>query len=770
MSGSPTNRNRWMLPAPKPALTVVADFLSRGDVWARVGLCALATSILFVVCFGWAPAFPYRLREAPLRNIHARTTFEFADQKATEEAKNQARAKTLAIYEHDRLPLEELRQALVNDVFAVIGKNSFDEVDPEIWKNFLPDPEQPAETPVPAKETFEKFREALLPDEKLERLQAAVEKSFIEIDKIGLLEKLEHDLGEGSMQEIEVYQKGNLDDRRRVVVSDVRIAEAKIELLESLKKEIQNESELIKEPQLVAERIYDWLRPQLPSTLTWDQPNTKREKTAAAAAVQMKKKRYMPGDALENLNYVGDSDNVIAAGVPLDITDIGLLAAEHEAYVKNMSLPENLIRSVLFFGLFAAVFSLTCSYMYYRDRNLLNDLRHFVAIIGMMVLAFVGAWLLASNSEWRSEVIPLMLFAMIVAISYHIELSIFLSALVAIAFTVAHGFGMAELVVLTSATSTSALLCRTIRSRTKLVYIGLAAAAVVFPTVIGVKYLLGQPIGTALWIDAVWYAGAAGFAGLLMTALLPFLEHWLGIQTDISLLELSDANHPLLKELVQRAPGTYNHSINVASLSEAAAESIGANGLLCRVGAYFHDVGKLRKPEYFIENQGGGENKHDDLMPNMSTLVIIAHVKDGVEIGRTHRLPARIIDLIEQHHGTTVVEYFYKRATRQSELNEDEQPVDEANFRYPGPKPQTPEAAVMMVADAVESASRALREPTPARIKSLVKEIAKRKLDDGQFDQCSITIQQLSTIQESLIKSLNAMYHARVQYPDQQTA
>ena len=259
-----------------------------------------------------------------------------------------------------------------------------------------------------------------------------------------------------------------------------------------------------------------------------------------------------------------------------------------------------------------------------------------------------------------------------------------------------------------------------------------------------------------------------------MTALLPFLERWFDIQTDISLLELSDANHPLLKELVQRAPGTYNHSINVASLSEAAAEAIGANGLLCRVGAYFHDVGKLRKPEYFIENQAGGPNKHDDLVPTMSTLVILAHVKDGIEIARTHHLPQPIIDLIEQHHGTTLVEYFFNRATRQQEEQNEEggtpSPVDEADFRYPGPKPQTPEAAVMMLADTVESASRALREPAPARIENLVQEIAKKKFDDGQFDECSITIEQLFTIKASLIKSLNAMYHARVKYPEQQTA
>ena len=208
-------------------------------------------------------------------------------------------------------------------------------------------------------------------------------------------------------------------------------------------------------------------------------------------------------------------------------------------------------------------------------------------------------------------------------------------------------------------------------------------------------------------------------------------------------------------------------------MSEAAADAIGANGLLCRVGAYFHDVGKLRKPEYFIENQGGGPNKHDDLTPSMSTLVILAHVKDGIEIGRKHRLPQRIINLIEQHHGTTLIEYFYQRALSLLEESGDEEAIanlDESDFRYPGPRPQTPEAAVMMLADAVESASRVLREPAPARIESLVRDITKKKFDDGQFEDCDITIKQLNTIQESLIKSLNAMYHARIKYPETQPA
>jgi putative nucleotidyltransferase with HDIG domain len=255
-----------------------------------------------------------------------------------------------------------------------------------------------------------------------------------------------------------------------------------------------------------------------------------------------------------------------------------------------------------------------------------------------------------------------------------------------------------------------------------------------------------------------------------MTGLLPFIERFFGVVTEISLLELGDIAHPLLQELVRRAPGTYNHSINVASIAEAAAEAIKAKGLLVRVGAYFHDIGKMFKPGYFTENQGDSTNRHETLVPAMSTLIIIAHVKDGADLARQHHLPPPIIDFIEQHHGTTLVEYFFHRANQQHQANPDTAEVEESSFRYPGPKPQTKEACVLMLADAVEGACRALVEPTPSRIEGVVNDIAMKRLLDGQFDESGLTLQELRIVQDSLVKSLTAVYHGRVKYPDQRTA
>ncbi|MCG8584213.1 MAG: HDIG domain-containing protein, partial [Pirellulales bacterium] len=221
-----------------------------------------------------------------------------------------------------------------------------------------------------------------------------------------------------------------------------------------------------------------------------------------------------------------------------------------------------------------------------------------------------------------------------------------------------------------------------------------------------------------------------------------------------------------------RAPGTYNHSINVASIAEAAAESIGAHRLLCRVGAYFHDIGKMLKPGYFVENQGEQANRHDALMPAMSTLIIIAHVKDGADLARQHHLPQPVIDMIQQHHGTTLVEYFYRQASQQSEARGEGEEVDESSYRYPGPKPQTKEAGVMMLSDVAESACRTLVDPGPARIESLVHDLTMARLMDGQLSECGLTLEEVNRIGESIVKSLTAVYHGRIKYtePAQETA
>ena len=269
--------------------------------------------------------------------------------------------------------------------------------------------------------------------------------------------------------------------------------------------------------------------------------------------------------------------------------------------------------------------------------------------------------------------------------------------------------------------------------------------------------------------------GVGLVTGMIVSGLLPLLESTFNLTTDISWLELSDLNHKLLRRMQLEAPGTFHHSMVVASLAEAAAEEIGANPMMCRVCSYFHDIGKLQKPAYFIENQGES-NPHDSLTPTMSALVIIAHVKDGVDMAIKGKLNPRIIDVIREHHGTSLVYFFYRKAEEQRKLEEgkvedglenpeDLPDIDAKNFRYPGPTPQTRESGIISLADAVESAARALRKPTPGKIRSLVDEIVFNRIRDGQLDNCGLTVSDLRKTRDSFAKTLRSMLHSRIDYP-----
>jgi putative nucleotidyltransferase with HDIG domain len=288
-------------------------------------------------------------------------------------------------------------------------------------------------------------------------------------------------------------------------------------------------------------------------------------------------------------------------------------------------------------------------------------------------------------------------------------------------------------------------------------WIGLANAY----TLLGVSLFEGQPgrLGADLLA-----ALANGFVvALLAAGLLPLFESLFGVTTNFGLLELANLQQPLLRDLVLRAPGTYHHSVMVGMLAEAAAEAIGANALLCRVAAYYHDIGKLRQPGYFVENQPEAGSRHDRLSPNLSSLIIISHVKEGMELARQHRLPPPIIEMIPQHHGTGLVTFFYHKAREAADPQHGE--VQQEEFRYPGPKPQTKEAAIMMLADAVEAASRTVAEPAPAKIQGLVERIIQTVFADGQLEECDLTLRDLHRIADSFTRTLAGIFHHRVDYP-----
>jgi len=250
----------------------------------------------------------------------------------------------------------------------------------------------------------------------------------------------------------------------------------------------------------------------------------------------------------------------------------------------------------------------------------------------------------------------------------------------------------------------------------------------------------------------------------IVLLLLPLFEYLFQTVTNISLLELADSQRPLLKRLILEAPGTYHHSLVVGNLSETACEAVGANALLARVGAYYHDIGKLQKPHYFSENQDVNDSKHETLSPTMSKLIIMNHVREGVELGKKYNLKPPLIDFIVQHHGNSLVYYFYRRAL---ESLEDDHEVKEEGFRYPGPKPNTKEAAIVLLADSVEAATRALKDPSPSKVEEIVHKIINNKFIDGQLDECDLTLKDLEKISTVFIRILTGIYHSRVAYPEE---
>ena len=365
-------------------------------------------------------------------------------------------------------------------------------------------------------------------------------------------------------------------------------------------------------------------------------------------------------------------------------------------------------------------------------------------------------------SPWPSSLIPVAVASMLIALLVNSRLAMMATCFLSVLVGMISGniLDIAGLSLLGGIVGVFAM--KGVRRRSQVIVAGLAVGFA------NMSYLIGMGLVRGLDFSAFITESLFGLVNGLMSAvivtgILPIFENTFKITTDISLLELTDLNHPLLKQMVMEAPGTYHHSLVVGNLAEAACEAIGANSLLARVSSYFHDIGKIEKASYFSENQAIERSVHDKLSPTMSSLVITNHVKNGAELAHKHKLNKKIIDIIRQHHGTGLVFYFFKRAL---EKVPDEE-VGEQSFRYPGPKPQTREAACVLLADSVEAGSRALDDPTPSRIKGLVRKIINNKFIDGQLDECDLTLKDLERISEVFIHILTGIFHTRVEYPDE---
>lgn len=409
---------------------------------------------------------------------------------------------------------------------------------------------------------------------------------------------------------------------------------------------------------------------------------------------------------------------------------------------------------------FYVLFVLILQYIYMKNENnkILNNTKLVFLILLLNLLSLIIARVFTLVSVF---LIPIACTPILMTVFLGSKISIIINSFNLLFIGIIIGFEPQIILVAIVANIISSLTLKKVNQRNDILYSTAYLAVSSAIIVLSSGILLSNNIKRIL-IDVALATGGAFISGILAMGLLPFLESSFNLVTNMKLLELSNPNNLLLKRLLMEAPGTYHHSIMVANLAEVAAEEVGANPMLVRVGAYYHDIGKIKRPFFFGENQLGGVNPHDKISPALSTTIIISHVKDGVELAKEYDVPTIVTDMIAQHHGTTLVKYFYYTLKNNSE-NPDL--IKEDDFRYPGPKPQTKEAAIIMMADSVEAAVRSIQEPTLDKIEAMVNNIIKDKLNSNQLNECDLTFKDLEVIKACFLKVLKGIYHHRIEYP-----
>jgi cyclic-di-AMP phosphodiesterase PgpH len=431
---------------------------------------------------------------------------------------------------------------------------------------------------------------------------------------------------------------------------------------------------------------------------------------------------------------------------------------------------------VPYLGLLLLVLLTLAIFRFYVQRfhpNIHADNSQLLLLISIMLLTLTGMKIvtLGQNLEWSTVgfLAPVALGTMLITLLLNSKLSLAASLLLCLSssmffkgdnqFLFDFRFGLVALI--SGIISTFAL--DGVKRRSAVLKAGVLTSLMSMVAILALYTLWPAERDWIQLFQSLLFGLIGGiFSAVLTIGFLPYFEAMFGILSPLRLLELSNPNHPLLKDLLYKAPGTYHHSIIVGNLAEAAAESIGADGFLARVGAYYHDVGKLKRPQFFIENQIHHDNPHDKISPNLSKTIILSHPKDGVEMLKAHRIPKAIQDIAAQHHGTTLLKFFYYRALEQSNGTQ----VIEADYRYPGPKAQFKEAAIVGIADCVEAAVRSISKPTPSRIENMISKIIRDRLEDGQFHECDLTFKECNSISKAMAATLQGIFHSRIEYPE----
>jgi putative nucleotidyltransferase with HDIG domain len=417
--------------------------------------------------------------------------------------------------------------------------------------------------------------------------------------------------------------------------------------------------------------------------------------------------------------------------------------------------------------LLLVIFIIVGIYLYIFQQEIYHDTVRLV-LLGLIVV--ITLLLTIAATYFSGYLVPVAMGTILIAVLLNPQLAVLMAVVISVFVALVTGNDFRFMLVALFGALIAIYSVSQVRRRSDLTRAGFYVAALNLITIIGLFLFAGTLRFEYELLREFSVGILAGimnglFSAVMAIGLLPYLESGFGLTTSVTLLELANPNHPLLKRLLMEAPGTYHHSLVVANLAEAAAEAIGADPLLARVGSFYHDVGKVKRPYFFIENQLG-ENPHEKISPNLSTLIITSHIKDGTELAKKEKLPRVIQDIITQHHGNSLVSYFYHQASENCQNSKDSPCKD--NFRYEAHLPESKEAAIILLADSVEAATRAMPKPIMGRVESVVRKIVKEKLNDGQFDLCDITLKELDIIASAFVKILSGIYHSRIEYPEKE--
>ena len=737
---------------PRPA-TGWARFQRREAGWA--GFFVLAFALLGGV-IAWAASVGPRYHVAELMDspLVARTTFELVDREGTVSQQEAARALVPQRFQADAAYLEELRSRLT--ALLSLADQPFSETDTDLIRNF-----RLSRAGHAALARFARGQaSASNPDleQGIRAWDEAVDRVLARFFSQPLLDPVTFDGARAHPVGLIVSDPFRLE-QRRVNFPAYRSVEDGEAVTAQLRQAVTPLPVPLRE---TAQRV---LQRELRPTHVPDPQATAAARRVAAEAVQPIRIRFEPGDLM------------VQAGHRLTGEDVALLEAERAAVADRRNLGEVAAQRLAMGGVLGLLAAAAWLFLFQTHervvRNPMRGLAVTLLLVGGQALAVVLSELFP-GAPLGGVTFPTLAVAIVLAIVYDRALALTLGLLhalvVALTLRESTGLGLGYLVVMSTGVAAAVMPLREVRTRSKLVVIGSVAGLAMAAATLLVTSAEHPDLAVQLgnWrrfgSDIVAAIASGVAAGMILQGTLPLIERVFRVTTALTLRELNDSARPLLQRLAHEAPGTYQHSLRIADMAEAAADAVGADGLLCRVGAMYHDVGKINKPQYFIENQGGGPNRHNSLSPAMSLLIIVGHVKDGVQIAREYGLPRPLIHFIESHHGTSLVEYFFHAACKGSEASDKLKP-EEFEYRYPGPKPRTREAAILLLCDGIEGAARALDEPTPARLRQITHNMAKKRLIDGQFDECGLTFAELSRIESAITKTLNAIYHSRIKYP-----